>query len=138
MNMILCLWIKRRFVAGARFGLLLVMTQGRGAFILFEGILNLFQVNSHSSPLFTGIDRCGKSTQVKLLADGLNAVGKTSEAIRFPNRESNIGQLINTYLSSTSNLNDQTIHLLFSANRWEQSTEIESKLQSGINLVGYF
>jgi dTMP kinase len=85
-----------------------------------------------------GIDRCGKSTQVRLLTEGLNALGKTSEAIRFPNRESNIGQLINAYLSSTSDLNDQTIHLLFSANRWESSKEIESKLQFGTNLVCTF
>lgn len=72
---------------------------------------------------------------MKLLTDGLNALGQTSEAIRFPNRESHIGQLINGYLSSTSNLNDQTIHLLFSANRWEQSTDMEAKLRSGVNLV---
>jgi hypothetical protein len=119
------------------FGILFAMAQGRGAFILFEGRLPSFSCQ-YSSEIVIGIDRCGKSTQVKLLTDGLNALGQTSEAIRFPNRESNIGQLINAYLSSTSNLNDQTIHLLFSANRWEQSTDIEAKLRSGVNLVSYF
>lgn len=94
------------------------ISSSRGIFILFEGI-----------------DRCGKSTQVKLLTDNLNLNGNRTEAIRFPNRESNIGQLINSYLSSSSNLNDQTIHLLFSANRWESSKDIENKLNSGINLV---
>lgn len=93
----------------------------RGAFILFEGI-----------------DRCGKTTQTKLLSDYLQTsrVGSCgTELIRFPNRESTIGQLINSYLASASNMNDNTIHLLFSANRWEASTEMETKLLAGTNLV---
>ena len=99
--------------------------KGRGAFILFEGL-----------------DRCGKSTQVQLLSNHLKAAAATSpsagsvEDIRFPNRESHIGQLINSYLSSASNLSDQTIHLLFSANRWEQARDIEEKLRAGTTLVG--
>mmetsp|Transcript_4967 Transcript_4967/g.7587 ORF Transcript_4967/g.7587 Transcript_4967/m.7587 type:complete len:217 (-) Transcript_4967:140-790(-) len=93
------------------------MPSGRGAFILFEGI-----------------DRCGKSTQCGLLTQALASTMST-EAIRFPNRESSIGQLINSYLSSSSNLNDQTIHLLFSANRWESSKDIMAKLESGTTLI---
>ena len=89
----------------------------RGAFILFEGI-----------------DRCGKTTQTKHLVDYMKSKTET-ELIRFPNRESCIGQLINSYLASTSNMNDNTIHLLFSANRWEQSSDMESKLLSGTTLV---
>lgn len=69
----------------------------RGAFIVFEGI-----------------DRCGKSTQVDLLGKALNA-----KNIRFPDRTSAIGVMINSYLVSATNMNDQAIHLLFSANRWE-------------------
>ena len=87
----------------------------RGAFILFEGV-----------------DRCGKSTQVQLLTRALGG----AEDIRFPNRTSRIGQLINDYLSSASQLSDHTVHLLFSANRWEQAKEIEEKLKAGVTLVG--
>lgn len=90
---------------------------GRGAFILFEGI-----------------DRCGKSTQTQLLGNFLQ-LNILTEIIRFPNRTSCIGQLINSYLTSTTDMNDQTIHLLFSANRWEASREIEAKLSSGYTLV---
>ena len=32
-------------------------------------------------------------------------------------------------------MNDNTIHLLFSANRWEASVEIEEKLLAGTTLV---
>jgi hypothetical protein len=90
---------------------------GRGAFILFEGV-----------------DRCGKTTQVGLLKDNL-AKSKRVEQIRFPERKSAVGQLIDSYLQSNSNLNDQSIHLLFSANRWEQADGIEAKLAGGCNLV---
>jgi dTMP kinase len=91
----------------------------RGAFILFEGI-----------------DRCGKSTQAAMLAHSL-AQSSLSELIRFPDRTSSIGHLINAYLASAANMNDQTIHLLFSANRWEASQGLEAKLKSGVNLVRF-
>lgn len=96
------------------------MKVGRGAFILFEGI-----------------DRCGKTTQSALIGKHCN-LKSPSELIRFPDRKSSIGQLIDSYLQSTSNLNDQAIHLLFSANRWESSTGLEAKLNAGINLVSIF
>lgn len=89
-----------------------------------------------------GIDRCGKTTQCGLLANYLSSENATmankltAESIRFPNRTSTIGSLINEYLTNaTSTINDNTIHLLFSANRWEASNDIESKLLSGCNLV---
>lgn len=34
-------------------------------------------------------------------------------------RTTAIGQMINAYLQSTSELDDKAIHLLFAANRWE-------------------
>jgi len=97
----------------------------RGAFILFEGV-----------------DRCGKSTQASLLNDYFQKKFSNSDQqstlIRFPDRSSSIGQVINSYLQSTSNLNDQAIHLLFSANRWESSSSLLSKLQTGTTLVRHF
>ncbi|KAG7263320.1 hypothetical protein CRUP_002212, partial [Coryphaenoides rupestris] len=39
--------------------------------------------------------------------------------MHFPDRTTTIGQLISSYLESKSDLEDHTIHLLFSANRWE-------------------
>jgi len=37
----------------------------------------------------------------------------------FLDRTTAIGQMIDSYLRSTSELDDRAIHLLFSANRWE-------------------
>lgn len=39
-------------------------------------------------------------------------------------RTTPIGQMINNYLQSKSDLEDHVIHLLFSANRWELAYEI--------------
>eukprot|EP01031_Cornospumella_fuschlensis_P041738 gene41738-50940_t len=84
--------------------------------------------------LFEGLDRSGKSTQVSLLTQYLAERSKV-EQIRFPDRTTVIGGLINNYLQSTQELNDCSIHLLFSANRWESSVTLEKKLKEGVNLV---
>lgn len=81
-----------------------------------------------------GLDRAGKSTQCRLLAEKLAKKGPV-ECIRFPDRTTAIGQMINAYLQSTAELSDQAIHLLFSANRWELASSLEEKLNAGINLV---
>ena len=81
--------------------------------------------------VFEGLDRSGKSTQSKLLVDKLRAEGKTVSHINFPNRETVIGGMINSYLQSKSEINDETIHLLFSSNRWECRKSIEDELNKG-------
>jgi dTMP kinase len=86
--------------------------------------------------LFEGVDRCGKSTQAITLTNYLSQRG-SAELLKFPDRTSIIGQLINAYLSSTTDMSDETIHLLFSANRWEAASSIENKLLSGCNLVKF-
>lgn len=99
--------------------------------------INMASIVSSSKPprgafiVFEGIDRCGKSTQSELLGKAL----PNSENIRFPNRTSTIGQLINSYLASATNMSDQTIHLLFSANRWEADESIQKRLQEGTTLI---
>lgn len=75
-----------------------------------------------------GIDRTGKTTVCKRLAQLLNGV----TLISFPNRKLFTGELIDKYLKSEVSLNAQTIHLLFSANRWEFQERI--KMMEGIVL----
>ncbi|KAI0736422.1 thymidylate kinase [Fomitopsis betulina] len=90
----------------------------RGAFIVLEGL-----------------DRSGKSTQAALLADRLKQEGVDVKLIKFPDRTTPIGKMIDSYLRSQSDLDDHAIHLLFSANRWELASSIESALRAGTTIV---
>ena len=67
-----------------------------------------------------GLDRCGKTTQSSRLVQYLEGLGHSAELWRFPDRTTSVGQMISSYLSNKSQLDDHTIHLLFSANRWEK------------------
>lgn len=67
-----------------------------------------------------GLDRCGKTTQSSRIHKHLEGSGHSAELWRFPDRTTSVGQMISSYLSNHSQLDDQTIHLLFSANRWEK------------------
>ena len=90
----------------------------RGAFILLEGV-----------------DRCGKTTQCNLLLQHLLALGIAAVALRFPDRTTLIGNLINGYLQQARDMDDRAIHLLFSANRWEASASLSQTLANGITIV---
>jgi len=82
-----------------------------------------------------GLDRSGKSTQAATLTHRLNDAGHTAKLVKFPDRTTSIGKMINAYLQSQTDLDDHVIHLLFSANRWELATQLESDLNSGITIV---
>ncbi|KAM3550247.1 hypothetical protein ARSEF4850_008436 [Beauveria asiatica] len=90
----------------------------RGAFIVLEGL-----------------DRSGKTTQVKLLEQKFIEQGRPVKLMRFPDRTTPIGQMIDSYLKSAVRMDDHAIHLLFSANRWEAAEGIKSLLESGTNIV---
>lgn len=82
-----------------------------------------------------GLDRSGKSSQCASLVSFLSKQGVPAEAWRFPDRSTAIGCMISSYLSSSADLDDCTVHLLFSANRWEKRSLMEAKLKEGITLV---
>lgn len=90
-----------------------------------EGILDCgIRGNSKESRgalvVLEGLDRSGKSSQCSRLVSYLEGRGISSELWRFPDRTTNVGQMISAYLANTSQLDDHTINLLFSANRWEK------------------
>jgi len=102
-------------------------------------IINMDQPTSPSRGvfiLFEGVDRCGKTTQATLLAEYLkNELNGKAEFIRFPDRTTPIGVMINSYLTNASEMEDHAIHQLFSANRWEAVSSLKMKLEEGTTLV---
>lgn len=82
-----------------------------------------------------GLDRSGKTTQVKLLEQRFVEAGKKVKVLRFPDRSTPIGQMIDSYLKSQAEMEDHVIHLLFSANRWEAVKTITSLLASGTTVL---
>eukprot|EP00040_Diaphanoeca_grandis_P003315 m.24607 g.24607 ORF g.24607 m.24607 type:complete len:215 (+) comp14676_c0_seq1:71-715(+) len=82
-----------------------------------------------------GCDRCGKSTQCARLVERLNAKKVPTQLLRFPDRTTAIGGMIDSYLRKDIELDDHVIHLLYSANRWESIEGIKKKLEAGTTLV---
>ncbi|KAF2651871.1 thymidylate kinase [Lophiostoma macrostomum CBS 122681] len=85
--------------------------------------------------VFEGLDRAGKSTQCQLLVDALQKAGRKVRFMRFPDRTTPIGQMINSYLSGQTEQEDHVIHLLFSANRWEAAASIRADLLAGTTVI---
>ncbi|CAG8014862.1 unnamed protein product [Penicillium olsonii] len=82
-----------------------------------------------------GLDRAGKSSQCEKLRDYLSQQGSPVKYIRFPDRTTPIGKLIDSYLRGSSHQDDHSIHLLFSANRWEVAKSIEEEIASGTTVI---
>ncbi|KAF5316540.1 hypothetical protein D9619_006636 [Psilocybe cf. subviscida] len=82
-----------------------------------------------------GLDRSGKTTQTSKLHSRLQSIGIQANLMKFPDRTTPIGQMIDSYLRSASELDDRAIHLLFSANRWEASSNIEKLLTGGTPII---
>ncbi|KAF2626602.1 thymidylate kinase [Macroventuria anomochaeta] len=85
--------------------------------------------------VFEGLDRAGKTTQCQMLVEALKKDGEKVTFMRFPDRTTPIGQMINSYLSGESEQEDHVIHLLFSANRWEAVPKILEAINSGTTVI---
>ncbi|KAG9198400.1 Thymidylate kinase [Epicoccum nigrum] len=85
--------------------------------------------------VFEGLDRAGKTTQCQMLVDALREEGQDVLFMRFPDRTTPIGQMINSYLSGESEQDDHVIHLLFSANRWEAVPKITQAIEEGTTVI---
>jgi len=91
--------------------------------------------------VFEGLDRSGKSTQSKLLTTKIEespAEKSDTPSVKwmcFPNRSTSVGVLIDMYLRNMIDLPDETVHQLFSANRWESVKSIVETLNNGTSVV---
>jgi dTMP kinase len=106
-----------------------------------------------------GLDRAGKSSQCEILNNNLSSIGHNVNYIRFPgtvllfmaslffrffptiwlmeytDRSTPIGKMIDSYLRGIFQLDDHSIHLLFSANRWEVAKSIEDDVNNGVTVI---
>lgn len=82
-----------------------------------------------------GPDRTGKSTMTHLLCDYMTNMGLKVEIYKYPDRDTEIGQLINNALTNSIILSPKALHLLFVADRWERDEYIRTRLQQGIHVI---
>lgn len=82
-----------------------------------------------------GLDCSGKTTQAKLLEQRFVEEGRPVKVMRFPDRSTPIGQMIDGYLRRDVEMEDHVIHLLFSANRWEAASEMQALLAAGTTIL---
>lgn len=69
------------------------------------------------------------------IVKSLIARGRQAKYINFPDRTTECGQLINSFLTNKTDFNDEAIHLLFTVNRWEAMKKMEKLLCDGVTLI---
>lgn len=102
----------------------------------------------HSRGVFIvleGLDRSGKTTQAKYLKSYLSDVcGARALVLKFPERKTAIGKIINKLLQAESTIRNtdvdleesaRVLSLLFAANRWECALYMKELLNSGVSLI---
>jgi len=83
--------------------------------------------------VFEGLDRSGKTTIVNELYERLVSNFPVKK-IRFPNRDDQLGKLVDGYLRKQVKFEDETIHLLFSGDRYEHRLMINEIRKNNIIL----
>ncbi|KRZ03596.1 Thymidylate kinase [Trichinella zimbabwensis] len=82
-----------------------------------------------------GLDRSGKTTQVRLLSNFLQCHSFPVVTMSFPTRAGVIGEMLDQYLNKKVEMENHVAHLLFSADRWAVHTEIENNIKCGITVI---
>ena len=86
--------------------------------------------------VFEGGDGCGKSSHASELGKFLSNRGIKNIIIKFPERQTPIGQTIDGFLKKEINIKcSKAIHLLFSANRWEMNDLVKTSLSQGVWVI---
>lgn len=82
--------------------------------------------------VFEGVDGSGKTTQVNLLKEHLQASGRECTVLKCPDRQSPSGSLIASYLRGDSKIaSPQIANLILAANIWEVAEKATNLSKEG-------
>ncbi len=88
-----------------------------------------------------GIDCSGKSTHAHALVQYCKSIGVPAQLYSFPYRFSPTGRIISDHLRGKNaddfpvKCDNRTLHLLFSANRWEMQESMRKTLEQGTTII---
>jgi dTMP kinase len=78
-----------------------------------------------------GVDGSGKSSAVNHMINYLQINGVTCHHLVFPDRSTPTGIIINQFLKGEIEVDPETLHLLFAANRREKKVQIQKWQEQG-------
>lgn len=74
--------------------------------------------------MLDGIDKAGKNTQARLLAENLKKIGVKVNSVSFPDYDTPLGREIRRFLQGEVSYRPEVRQLLYVANRWEREADI--------------
>jgi len=93
------------------------------------------QVSGGYMVAIEGIDAVGKKTQTSHLNEWLRKNGARTAVMAFPDYHTAIGKEIKAFLAGRREYPLRLQHMLFAANRWEKSSEINSHLRENALVI---
>ena len=84
---------------------------------------------------FEGLDQSGKQTQAELLRDRLKREGRKARLVSFPDYGTSIGEEIARALQGEREYGPDVMQLLYVANRYERTPDLQRWLDGGLILV---
>src|SRR5499427_5473044 len=84
---------------------------------------------------FEGLDQSGKQTPAERLRDALKADGLKSRLVSFPDYGTSIGEEIARALQGEREYGPDVMQLLYVANRYERSPDLQRWIDGGLVLV---
>lgn len=78
-----------------------------------------------------GIDQSGKKTQTQMLARKIRKFGYHTSIWSFPDYATPLGRQLKLYLAGRIRFDFHAVHLLYSANKWENAASIAREVKRG-------
>lgn len=84
---------------------------------------------------FEGINRSGKSTQLRLAVQALSRMGFSVQAVKFPTWDTPVGELLSRYFRGSANLDPLALQYLLEANKVEWLPVFSTWAQNGTDFL---